>query len=99
MTKWRWNHQTGESYEVDDDAPPPPPMFQIMASREAYASPVTGEKVYGRKGRSRDMAQHGCVDYSDVPSQKQMNKERERAHDKAIDKAVNDAARTLHNGA
>jgi len=80
-------------YEVDPNAPPAPRRFpQIMASTEAYESPVTGEKIYGRKHRAKDLAVHNCEDNRDLPSQTEMTAAKEAENNKAIDEAVDYAA-------
>jgi len=97
---YRWNHATGESGPVDPNEPTPKreKHFIVMKSREAYSSPVSGEKIYGRRENERDLVRNNSVDQRDVPPQKEMQEKLASKRDRDIEKVVDDVADRLSAG-
>ena len=86
MTRFRmrWNHRTGESYEVKERAGPAPKRIQIMRSMEAYVSPASGRAINSRTDRNADMREHGCIDARDGPTAEQCAQIRERRFEESL---------------
>ena len=56
--------KTGEPMVTGDWKPVVP---QIQGDYEAYASPITGEMIEGKRARRYDLESNGCVDARDMP--------------------------------
>lgn len=95
--RMRWNHQTGESYEVGEREGPPPKRIQIMRSMDAYISPATGRHIRSRNDRSLDMRESGCVDARDAPPRERFEQIREQNYERQFTEDMNNAARELCN--
>ena len=40
---------------------------QVVPDTPAYASPITGEIIEGRRARREDLTKHNCVEAGDMP--------------------------------
>jgi len=94
MTRFRmrWNHRTGESYEVGEREGPAPKRVQIMRSLEPYQSPVTGEVIRSHSQRRAEMKEHGVIDARDAPSREEAANIRTRNQEENWSNHVRDLA-------
>lgn len=90
--RYRWNHKTGESYEVGEDNARPRARLQIMKSLEPYRSPVTGEVIRSHSERRAELKRHGCIDARDGPTREEAAKIRERNTEESWNNHVRDVA-------
>lgn len=71
MTRYVWKNGGFRDPATNEPMPMPRRRAvcapQVVPDTPAYASPITGEIIEGRRARREDLKKHGCIEAGDMP--------------------------------